>query len=111
MSIAALESTWQNERRGYIRCRSLGHSWFDTDSTWESQFGTPLTVRCERCGMERRDTVNRYGELLARHYYRPTGYQLGRDEDKPTRAEYRLMLLALREVEGPNSRRKVRSAS
>ena len=96
-SFAAVESTWHNERRGFIRCRTIGHSWFDYDSTWTPQFGVPLTVRCERCGTERRDTVSqRDGRLLARHYFKPAGYDLKRGEPRLTRSDFRLLLLTVR---------------
>jgi hypothetical protein len=81
-------------RESFVRCRTLGHSWFDYDSNWKSEFGMPLTVRCERCGMERRDTVaHATGELVARHYTRPDGYAW---TQAPTRSEFRLLLLSLR---------------
>ena len=96
-SFAAIESTWHHERRGFIRCRTIGHSWFDYDSTWRPQFGVPLTLRCERCGTERRDTVSqRDGRLLARHYYKPDGYDLKRGEPRLTRDDFRLLLLTVR---------------
>lgn len=96
MSVAAVETTWQNERRGYVRCRTLGHAWFDVDSTWTSPFGTPMTFRCERCGSERRDVIDQWGGLRARTYHKPRGYDLSRGEDRPARADFRLMLLAIR---------------
>ena len=110
MTLAAVETTWQNERKQYVRCRTIGHSWHDYDSNWSPQFGTPLTVRCERCGMERRDVVGRSGQLLARHYYRPKDYNLGRDEYKPSRDDFRLMLLAIRD-EQAMARSKKRSTA
>lgn len=105
--MSALESvsTWEAERRGYIRCRTLGHSWFDYDSNWKSSIGTPLTLRCERCGMERRDTIGSNGNLVGRHYHRPAGYQLRRGEYKPSRNNFRQMLLALRQSEKRTSKR------
>jgi hypothetical protein len=84
-------------REPFVRCRTLGHSWFDYDSNWKSEFGVPLTLRCERCGMERRDTVASHtGELIARHYTRPDGYLYGKGGYTPTRSEFRLLLLNLR---------------
>ena len=85
------------EKRPYIRCRTLGHSWFDTDSNhWTASFGVPLTLRCERCMMERRDSVRwDTGELLSRRYVRPNNYQYGPGES-PTRSEFRRLLLELR---------------
>jgi hypothetical protein len=110
LSLAAFEPTWANERRNYIRCRAIGHSWIDYDSNWTPQFGTPLTLRCERCGMERRDSVNLRGELMHRSYARPDHYHLGRDESKPTRDDFRLMLLAVRgDIEVPVRRKRAAS--
>ena len=106
MSLDAFESTWANERRNYVRCRTIGHAWIDYDSNWKPQFGTPLTLRCERCGTERRDSVGNDGRLLNRHYVKPDGYDLGRDEYKPTRDDYRLMLLAIRSGGNGSKRRR-----
>lgn len=90
------------ERQPYIRCRAIGHSWFDYDSNWTPQWGTPLTLRCERCGMERRDTVSFItGELLNRRYTRPDNYKYERGE-APTRSEFRRLLLELRGVTDDN---------
>jgi hypothetical protein len=70
----------------------------DYDSTWTPQFGVPLTVRCERCGMERRDTVSQAnGRLMSRRYYRPDNYQIDRNQDVlPSRDDFRMMLLMIR---------------
>ena len=95
-SLGSFEPTWANERRGYIRCRAIGHAWMDYDSTWTPKFGWPLTVRCERCGMERRDTIHGSGQLLSRHYYRPVNYQLDGDVIRPSRDDFRIMLLMVR---------------
>jgi len=86
-------------REPFIRCRTLGHSWFDYDSNWTPMYGTPLTLRCERCGMERRDTIDSSGNLNGRHYTRPLGYQYTKNAPAPTRSEFRLMLLSLRNKE------------
>lgn len=76
----------------YSVCRLLGHAWHHVPSDWTPQFGEPMTVRCERCDMERRDTVQRgTGEVLARRYTYPIGYQfvaLDSDE-RPSRAAFR----------------------
>lgn len=88
------------DRNSFVRCRTLGHSWFDYDSTWKSELGIPLTVRCERCGMERRDTVAHFsGELITRHYTPPPGYGYTKDDPTPTRSEFRILLLSLRNKE------------
>ena len=102
---APYESTWHNERRGYVRCRTIGHSWFDYDSTWTPQFGVPLTVRCERCGTERRDTVQATtGRLLTRHYYKPSNYDLQKGEVRLTRDDFRMILLTIRNQEATQRR-------
>jgi hypothetical protein len=100
-------STWEHERRNFIRCRTLGHAWDDYDSNWTPEFGIPLTVRCERCGGERRDKLDRHGNLIpgGRHYHMPPGYKLSKGEYKPTRSNFRVMLMALRASEGRNKSR------
>ena len=89
-------TTWQHERKGYVKCRALNHAWFDIEDDWEPQFGTPLVVKCERCGSLRRDILNRYGEVEARYYIKPSGYDLTKDDFMPTRSDYRRMLLEQR---------------
>jgi len=80
----------------YTRCRTIGHAWFDCDSDWKSQLGTPFTVRCERCGAERRDSVSRStGEVLNRNYTYPPSYAYARNAT-PTKNDFRLALLSLR---------------
>lgn len=84
----------------FIRCRTLGHSWFDYDSNWTPVLGLPLTLRCERCGMERRDTVAPHtGALITRHYTPRPGYHYTKGTRAPTRSQFRLMLLDLRSNE------------
>jgi hypothetical protein len=101
----AFQTTVDHEHQGYLRCNTLGHSWFDYDSNWTPMFGVPLTLRCERCGMERRDSINHYGELLNRHYTRPPGYQYAKGT-RPTRSEFRVMLITQRIAESKKRRRK-----
>jgi hypothetical protein len=75
-----------------LRCHAIGHSWIDVDSTWKPQLGLPLTVRCERCGTERRDTIARSdGKLLSRRYDYSKGYKYPRGQ-KPSRGELRVLL-------------------
>ena len=101
---AAVMTTTDHERIGYLRCNTLGHAWFDYDSNWKPQFGSPLTLRCERCGMERRDSVNDHGDLLTRHYTRPPHYRYPKGT-RPTRSEFRVMLLVQRLQETRQARR------
>jgi hypothetical protein len=98
--------TWFSERRGYVRCRTLGHSWFDYDSTWTPSFGIPMTLRCERCGTERRDTVSDFGKLLGRRYYKPDNYDRRKGEPVLTRSDFRLVFLAIRDEEASKRKRK-----
>lgn len=66
------------------------HAWFDADSDWAAPFGgTPFTLRCERCGTERRDTFDIHGELMTRRYVYPEGYKHAAGM---TMAEYRLLI-------------------
>ena len=102
---AAIMTTADHERLGYLRCNTLGHAWFDYDSNWTPQFGTPLTLRCERCAMERRDSINDHGDLLTRHYTRPPHYRYPKG-GRPTRSEFRVMLLVQRLNEQRESRQQ-----
>lgn len=80
----------------YGECRLLGHAWHTVPSDWTPQYGVPMTVRCERCNIERRDSVNRYtGEVESRRYEYPDGYLFSRgpddlDFEKPRRVDFRL---------------------
>jgi hypothetical protein len=104
---AAVMTTADHERLGYLRCNTLGHAWHDYDSNWKPQFGSPLTVRCERCGMERRDTINNHGDLLTRHYTRPANYRYPKGT-RPSRADFRVMLLVQRLHETRQTRQTTR---
>jgi hypothetical protein len=67
--------------------------WLIVPSDWTPKFGLPMTVRCERCDIERRDTLGRNsGEVESRHYTYPTGYQFHRDNgtELPTRSDFRM---------------------
>ena len=70
---------------------------YDVDSDWLPWPGeTPVTVRCERCGTERRDRVATVdGKLMGRRYVYPEGYRYGKGE-RPTANEFRLQLIGLR---------------
>ena len=45
------------------RCRTIGHSWFDYDSTWRPQFGVPLDT-CVANGVAQSDGT-RYLNVMA----------------------------------------------
>jgi hypothetical protein len=101
-------TTAQYDRSQYVRCNTIGHAWFDYDnSDWIPTFGDPLVLRCERCGTERRDTIGGSGQIIARHYFYPDGYKYGRGE-RPTRSEFRRMLLEQKLREGRRTRKAAR---
>jgi hypothetical protein len=91
----------------YFRCRTYGHAWFEYDSSgWSPTMGVPVTLRCERCGSERRDQISRVsGELITRTYNYAPGYQFSRDEEgqvgRPPTAVFRLMMLSNNQTEKP----------
>ena len=98
-------TTAEYDRTQYVRCNTFGHAWFDYDSSdWTPTFGDSLVLRCERCGTERRDSIGGSGQILARHYLYPDGYKYGRGE-RPTRSEFRRMLLEQRIREARAARR------
>jgi hypothetical protein len=97
-------TTSQYEKTQFIRCNTLGHSWFDYDnSDWNPTFGDPLVLRCERCGSERRESIGASGQLLQRQYFHPEGYKYAKGT-RPTRAEFRRMLLEQRVIEQRSAR-------
>lgn len=78
----------------YGDCHLLGHAWETVPSDWTPAYGgNPMTMRCMRCSMERRDTVGtNSGEVVNRRYVEPEGYYWKRDSDedvRPTRSDYR----------------------
>lgn len=84
--------------RGYAygTCRLLGHMWEIVPSDWTPSFGVPMTCRCERCSIERRDTIGRNtGAVEARRYVYPSGYHIHHSEgiDTPTRTDFRIAWL------------------
>ena len=87
-----------NERlHEYVRCRVFGHKWDEYDSSWTPLWGDPITVRCERCTTERRDTIGNNELLIQRHYEYPDDYKLAVESafgvGKPTHAEMRRWLI------------------
>jgi len=93
----------------FTRCYTLGHAWEDyDDSDWKPPWGTGLALRCLRCTTTRRDIINANGDLGARSYVYPDGYRYGRGE-RPTRADFRLLLISKRLQEHRASRRAERS--
>ena len=102
---AVVMTTEQYERSQFYRCYTLGHAWTDYDDTGSVPIdGTSLALRCERCGTGRRDVVDqRTGELIRRSYDYPMGYRYG--TDRPTRDDFRVMLLRQRIEETRKARR------
>lgn len=99
----------------YSECHGLiRHAWHIVPSDWVATLGgEQMTVRCERCGTERRDTIgSNTGELVTRRYVYPDGYLYGRDDYKPNADEVRLMWIT-RQINAqrkPEPRRRGRSA-
>lgn len=81
----------------HAQCRLLGHMWHIVPSDWTPSHGFPMTCRCERCDIERRDTIHQNtGEVANRQYRYPQGYQFKKDLDGevlPTRTDFRLAWL------------------
>lgn len=89
--------------RGYDHygdCRLLAHSWDFIDSHhWNSRLeGVKVTLRCERCGTERRESwSSTTGARMTKHYVYPQGYSLAfkiTGVTPPSRDELRLWALA-----------------
>jgi len=108
----SLLTTQEYEKTQFIRCNTFGHAWFDYDnSDWEPEWGEPLVLRCERCGSERRDTIGSNGNIVGRHYFHPDGYAYAKGT-RPTRSEFRILLLAKKiEERGKTPRRRGKAAS
>jgi hypothetical protein len=78
-----------------LRCRTYGHSWdeFYPNNMGEPEYGWRLSLRCTRCTAERHDTIDSIGQIAARRYIYPDGYQMKADE-VPTRDEMRQSIYA-----------------
>jgi len=98
------QTTESHERDGFIRCNTMGHAWHDYDSNWSTGMGTPLTLRCERCGTERRDVIGSFGQLVSRSYAYPAFYKYPKGT-RPDRASFRVMLLTKRLMETKRGRK------
>lgn len=80
----------------FISCRTFGHAW----ETFTPTFYRPgnrtwkyrISLLCIRCGTERHDGIDGYGDVASRYYLYPEGYSYLEDE-MPTRSEFRLMML------------------
>lgn len=94
----------------YITCRTYGHAWFEYDSNWTPLFGTPITLRCERCESERRDTIDSLGRVAGRRYLHPENFAYAKGE-RPSRADMRLALIASRLKERRDTKRAARETS
>jgi len=91
-------------------CHLLGHAWETVPSDWTPAYGgVPMTMRCMRCTMERRDTVGtNTGEVVSRRYVEPEGYYWQRSSDddvRPMRVDYRLAWITQHVLEATKQRR------
>ena len=75
-------------------CHTLGHAWAVT-STLHQLDTIQLELVCQRCATTRTDRFSpASGHLYRRGYKYPTGYLLAKGEERPTRDEFRLRLIA-----------------
>lgn len=103
-------STIDFEKQQFVRCQTIGHAWFDYDSSdWKPEWGDPLVLRCERCGSERRDSIGSSGDIVTRSYHHPDGYSYAKGT-KPSRAEFRRMMLE-QKIREARAARKLKMAS
>jgi hypothetical protein len=79
----------------FLRCRSIGHAWYDCDADRPGSWGTPFAVRCERCSTYRQFNLDSNGDVVGRRYQYPEGYSYTHGET-PAKADFRLALLAER---------------
>ena len=99
----------------YASCHLWGHAWEEVAGDWTPAYGgVPMTLRCMRCTMERRDTVGENtGEVVGRRYVEPEGYYWQRssdDEARPTRVDYRMSWINRHIVDARKARPKRRLA-
>lgn len=80
----------------YQKCRTFHHQWDEfiprAGDRKPAPYGRGFSLRCERCAAERHDTFDAYGNLSARSYVYPSGYEVAADE-KPTIEQLRLSIV------------------
>lgn len=96
---------------GVLKCDVLRHAWHDVDSPWFVKRDWPrcdcLSMRCERCDRERRDVISlNTGDVVSRRYIAPPGYVKYARDERPTMAEFRLLLLTERAKQARKEMRK-----
>jgi hypothetical protein len=72
---ASSRSVLKDYPNEYIDCRDMGHVWGVSTLTSHDVVLDRVLI-CERCGMERTETITQYGTVLSRHYFRPDDYSL-----------------------------------
>jgi hypothetical protein len=83
-------------------CKRFGHAWDEipTPMDWHGRLW-PMTwevehARCVRCATVRHFQLNGDGEVIARTYDYPPGYKWELPDDKPTRAQLRVLAIGAR---------------
>lgn len=85
-----------------LRCDSLGHAWDLISDDWTPSVGVAETCRCVSCFKERRGAVDPFTgvRLTKPRYKNPPGYRKYDKTQMPSRSEFRLMLLNLKNKTG-----------
>jgi len=76
-------------------CTVYRHAWFPVPAEWDPPFmGDIVTLRCERCGSERREIWQpNTGALLYRRYVRTAGWFAYPRDQRPTMDDFRAALI------------------
>ena len=89
----------------YLMCRTIGHEWdlFTPIGMERPTWGIRLSLRCDRCSMERHDIVDTLGEVASRTYVQPENYSMSHIpiDDRPGRVDYRVELARRYGERGP----------
>ena len=69
----------------YLRCRAFGHAWeeFVPRGKRKPEFGFRFSLLCTSCTTERHDLIDTLGQVVAREYVYPDGYQLDVRTNRP----------------------------
>lgn len=88
-------------------CNVYRHAWYPVPGDWTPPFeGRIETLRCERCGSERREIWQpNSGALLYRRYARTEGWVSYKRDERPSMDDFRLDLIR-REIGAARSRRR-----
>jgi hypothetical protein len=89
-------------------CDLYQHAWFPVDADWKPPFqGSIKTMRCERCGSEKREIWQpNTGRLIYRRYVHTEGWVVYSKGERPTKDDLRLAEITKEIIAAREARKK-----